>query len=32
MSKRYEIEFVVSLSAERDELSDLEFDKYEVLN
>jgi hypothetical protein len=32
MSKRYDIEFVVSLSAERDELSDLEFDKYEVLN
>lgn len=32
MSKRYEIEFVVSLSAAQEELKELNFDKYEILN
>ncbi|MGP1569874.1 MAG: hypothetical protein ACTTH0_03040 [Eubacteriales bacterium] len=32
MSKRYEIEFVVSLSADKEELKELDFEKYEILN
>lgn len=32
MSKRYEIEFVVSLSADREELKSLDFERYEVIN
>lgn len=32
MSKRYDIEFVVSLSAEKDDLSGVDFERYEILN
>lgn len=32
ISEKYEIEFIVSLSAERDELKDINFNDFEVLN